>query len=93
MPKDPRINLWFRDHAELNQIELVANKAGLSGPQWIRRIVRQQLEKDLLEQKRSQVLERSILMTRDLLEKKSKPDDVNAALARADRFLKKGGGS
>lgn len=93
MPKDPRYNIWFRDHAELNQIELVANRAGLSGPQWIRQVIRQRLEKDLLDQKRAQVLERSILMTRDLLEKTSKQDDIEAAMARADRFLKKGGGS
>ena len=89
MPKDPRHNIWWRDHTELNQIELAANKAGFSGSQWVRHVVREKLSEQNHIEKYMHEINRSILMSRDLLEKKSDLDEVEAARLRADRFLRK----
>ena len=87
MPKDPRFNLWFRDHAEINLIELHACKAGMSAPQWIRHLVRQKLMGADADARIDPEIKRSILISRALQEQGRPQQEIDQATRRANVFL------
>ena len=87
--KEPRLNLRFKDHDELDELELLANKKGMTLTAWIKFMLRNALKNgQTVEDVRDTTLE-SILIVRGVVEDNASEDQVSKAKARVKSYLAK----
>jgi len=87
--KEPRLNLRFPDHDELDELELLANKKGMTLAAFIKFMLRNALKNDQkVEDFRETTLE-SLLIVRGVVEDTASEDQVSKAKARVKSYLAK----
>jgi len=74
--KHPRLNLRFKNHNEMDEYELAANKQGLTLPAWIKQVMAIELQKSQSFQPLEELALESILISRKHMEDKASKDEV-----------------
>ena len=81
--KEPRVNLRFKDHNDLDEYELIALRRGMSLPAWIKATMHRELEKD----SEPSISEKSILIIRKHIEDGASREAVQKAKSHVKSYL------
>ena len=85
--KDPRINVRFPTMREMDLVELTANRDGLDLQNWIRQLVRDEIDERPLRRLMMRVAFESLLIIRAALESLIGPAETEKAKARAQAYI------
>ena len=87
--KHPRINLRFKDHYTMNELELAANKQGLTLPSWIKQVMAIELQKSSSFNALEETALESILIARKHMEDTASEDKVQAVRCHVRSYIEK----
>jgi len=87
--KEPRLNLRFPDHDELDELELLANMKGMTLAAFIKYLLRKALRNDQnIDDLRDTELE-SLFIIRGIVEDNASKDQLAKIKAKVKAFLEK----
>ncbi len=87
--KEPRLNLRFKSHDDLDEFELAAHKHGMSLSQWAKSVMRDKLQLEKDDTAQTELGLESILIIRKLAEEKEPKDVVARVRAHVKDYLTK----